>query len=164
MHDRLQCFLLTRRQSMPLRHTSEKWIFLKTVTVVVTDSPAVYPSIQTGKHIAECKGRNVPSSLETKQQHCTPPPVAPFKPHQQQQRPEGPSRQATRNRRPAPPPPCNHWPVGQVNQLPTQKKRNGLCSPFHTTYLFSAAVLHASLSTNRSLRLGGSAGFLSDGT
>ena len=48
---------------------------------------------------------HVPRSLIIKQQHCTPPPVAPFKPHQQQQRPEGPSRQSTRNHCPTPPPP-----------------------------------------------------------
>ena len=63
---------------------------------------------------------------------------------------------------PPPPPPSDHWPAGYGKGANDPKYGNGLRSSFHVTYLLSAPVLHASLSTNRGLRLGGSAGFLSD--
>ena len=62
------------------------------------------------------------------------------------------------------PPLPDHWPAGQGKGATDPKYGNGLGSSFQITYLSSAVVLHASLSPNRGLRLGGSAEFLSDGT
>ena len=70
---------------------------------------------------------NVPRSLTIKLQHCTPPPFAPFKPHQQQQRPEGPSRQSTQNRRqqhPPPPPRSLACRPGKRSYRPKIRKRS----------------------------------------
>ena len=75
---------------------------------------------------------NVPKSLIIKQQHRTPPPVVPFKPHQQLQRPERPSGQSTRNRRPAPPPPQSlAYRPGKRSYRPKIRKRSLQFLPHH---------------------------------